>query len=817
VQILSLDGPWQFRELAAGADAQSELNSGDWLPATVPGGVHTDLMAAGRIPDPFYRINEAEVQWVAEKDWLYVRSFDLDGAALAEDRIELVCDGLDTFATVFLNGREIARTSNALTEHTLDVKEHLRAGTNTIGVRFEASERVARELVEKHGEIPGVVRNYMRKPPYTGGWDWGPVLPYCGIWRNIFIRAFSAARIESVYAPVELSEGRGAVLLAVRLARANDEPLTVNATLHHNGRNVAEVEIHDVAGQADAILNVESPLLWWPAGYGDQELYDLRVRLRKGGDELDARDVRIGFRTCELEREPDEAGESFIFKINGRRIFCKGANWIPADSFPWRVTHEKYRRLLEMAVDQNMNMLRIWGGGIYEPDVFYDICDELGILIWMDFIFSCADYPDLDWFHRLVGHEAETVVSRVRNHPSIALYCGNNESHMGHDEWGWPEKFNAETIFHDILPGVCERTDPGGPYWPGSPYGGPSANCETHGDMHNWKVWHGSSDYRTYLASRPRFVSEFGFQAFPTMDTILEFAEPEDLSMDSKVMAGHQRCGGGNEKLRAAFALFTGEPENFERAVLFSQIIQADAMKTGIEHWRRLKWHTAGTLIWQLEDCWPVTSWALIDSALRPKPAYYAVRRAYAPVLITAHIDGGSIVVSGINDTDQAVSGTLDVELFDIRGEAHLLHTDGVSIPADAACVLCTVPVDRIPDLDRASQFVWVTFYSGLYDSSAACFFAEMKDLDLHEPDIMVEVETDEFDSEVLLRLTSPVFVKGVWLSVPGQDVRFDDNAFDLVPYVSHQVTVTLGEGVLSENLRAALKIQHCNRLNPCT
>ncbi len=819
MQTLSLDGDWKFRVMPAGSSVTPELlSSGEWLPATVPGGVHTDLMAASRIPDPFHRLNNNEAAWVAEKDWLFVRTFEADSALLQHDRVQLVCEGLDTFATVVLNGREIARTRNAFILHTFDVKSILREGSNTLAVGFASSDRVCRELEKQHGVLPGGPRVYARKPQYATGWDWGPVLPNCGIWRSISLRAFSSGRIANVCAPAELREdGDGTVSLVVNLERTTDEPLTVDATLCYETRDVAAAEIHNVGARAETILRVQRPLLWWPAGCGDQDMYDLSVRIRRGAEELDRCDLRIAFRTLELVREPDppgggQEGESFIFKVNGRRIFCKGANWIPADSFPWRVTPEKYRKLLELALDGNMNMLRVWGGGYYEPDVFFDLCDEIGLLVWQDFMFACGDYPDLDWFQKDVAEEAEAFVTRVRNHPCLALYCGNNENQWGHEACGWPKKLGAARIYDDILPSVCGRLDPGRPWWPGSPFGGPTANSETHGDCHNWSVWHGSIDYRDYRKNRARFISEFGFQGFPTMETVRDFAEPGDLSMDSEVMNFHQRCPNGSEKLLGAMKLFMPEPENFERTVLFSQIVQAEALQTAIEHWRRLKWHTSGTLIWQFNDCWPVISWSTVDYHLRSKPAHYYVRRAYAPVLVTAHVEGDEVIVTGINDTERAISGTLDVELFDIRGEAELLHTDAALIPEDAAEVLCTIPIGRIPHLDKRRHFVWVTFYSSIYDSSATCFFAPNREIELVKPDIMVEAETDRFDGEVKLSLTAPVFVKGVWLSLPGQDVRFSDNAFDLIPYVSHEVTVTVGEGVSRDGIKDALRIQHCNR-----
>lgn len=813
MQLISLNGTWRFREVGTG-DVDTDPHLDGWIPASVPGCVHTDLIAAGRIPEPFYRMNAASVRWIADKDWLYARDFEVSAAVLAHDRVELVCEGLDTFATVLLNGREIARVENALHEHVFEVKSALREGRNTLAVRFDSSNRIATEREERYGKLPSNFFGpapYARKPPYATGWDWGPVLPSCGLWRDVFLRAFSTARIESIHAPIEIDEETGTVRLSVELRRTNDMPVTVLGALSREGETAAVDEVGDVRESAELELSVKRPYLWWPAGYGDPDLYDLSVCLRAGDKELDRRELRIGFRTCEIERTPDAEGESFIFKINGRRIYCKGANWIPADSFPPRVSREKYRDLLELAVEQNANMIRVWGGGIYEPDLFYDLCDELGLMVWQDFMFACADYPDMDWFHDLVRTEAELVVRRLRNHPSLVLWCGNNENQWAHEEWKWPAKFSAEKIYHNILPETCKRLDPTRLYWPSSPYGGPKANCETHGDHHNWIVWHRSRDYDEYRKDRSRFVSEFGYQSLPTFDTILEFAEPEDLSMDSEVMRFHQRAKNGNERLKEAIDLYFRPPEDFERAVLFTQIIQGEALKAGIEHWRRLKWHNAGALYWQLNDCWPAISWATVDSALRPKPAYYYARRAFAPVLLTAHLDGDDVVVSGINDTDQAVSGTVDIELFDMRGEGEMVQSGTITLPADAAAELCRIPTGDLDENDRRRRFLWLTLYSAIYSSSTTFLFERAKNLDLLEPDISVEIERDKFDEETTVRLTSPVFVKGVWLSVPGTNARFSDNAFDLVPYVPRDVVVSFRKGAPIIGLEHSLKIQHCN------
>jgi beta-mannosidase len=804
LKTISLNGDWTVAE--AGSD--------DWLPARVPGCIHTDLMAAGRIPDPFVRLNERDVQWVGERDWHYRRTFVVDDELLAHDRVELVCHGLDTFATLLLNGEEIGRTENAFHEHMFDVTGRLHAGENTLEARFTSSDRIAQELHDRDGELPANffnARPYVRKPQYATSWDWGPRLSSCGLWRDIELRAFSSARIDRVDAPAWVVGDRGEVELTLVLARTDDAPLTVNAAVFDRTSEVAHAEVRDVGAQCRLTLSVQSPRLWWPTGMGQPTTYDLSIRVRQGDRELDQRLVRFGFRTVEIERETDTLGESFIFRINKRRVYCKGANWIPADSFPARIPPERYRQLLQMARDQNMNMIRVWGGGLYEPDVFYELCDELGLMVWQDFMFACAEYPNAAWFHDLVRREAECAVRRLRQHPSIVLWCGNNENHMGHDNWGWPEEFHGRPIYEEILPKICGELAPNTPYWPGSPFGGDNSNCETHGDHHHWNVWHRGRDYTDYLKCHARFVSEFGFQSFPTPETVLEFAEPGDLAIDSEVMAGHQRCRNGNERLDEAIDLFLPRPAGFDQLMLATQINQGEALRTGIEHWRRLKWHTSGTLIWQLNDCWPGISWSTVDYALRPKPAYYYVRRAYAPVLITAHLEGDEVVLFGINDVEEPVSGELDVELFDLRGEANRVQTNPVELKPDSSNELCRIALADLDRLDRRRQFLWITFYSGSHTAFSTVFFERLKDVELAAPEISVEVEIDPLDGEQTVQLTANTFVKGVWLSVPGANVRFSDNAFDLVPYVPREVRVDVLEGPAVGDLRAALRVQHLN------
>jgi beta-mannosidase len=804
LKTISLNGDWQVAE--AGSD--------DWIPATVPGCVHTDLMAVDRIPDPFVRLNEQDVQWVSDREWHFRRTFAVDEAFTAHDRVELTCHGLDTFATLLLNGEEFGKTENAFHEHTFDVTGRLRAGENTLEVRFTPSDRVAQERMERDGELPSNFfqpRPYVRKPQYATSWDWGPRLSSCGLWRDVELRAFSSARIDVADAPAWVVGDRGEVELTLTLARTDDEPLTVNAAIFDDTSEVAHGEVHDVGVRCKLSLTVQSPRLWWPVGLGEQAMYDLSIRVRQGDRALDQRLIRFGFRTVEIEREPDALGESFIFLINRRRVFCKGFNWIPADSFPARVPSERYRGLLEMARDQNANMIRIWGGGIYEADVFYELCNELGLMVWQDFMFACAEYPDAAWFHDLVRREARCVVRRLRRHPSLVLWCGNNENHMGHDHWGWPEKFHAKPIYEDILPEICGELAPNTPYWPGSPFGGEKSNCETHGDHHHWGVWHGSRDYDGYLKCHARFISEFGFQAFPTDETVAAFAEPEDLRLDSEVMLHHQRTSEGNEKLQETIDLFVPQPADFDGLMLTTQINQAEALRTGIEHWRRLKWHTSGALIWQLNDCWPVISWSTVDYFLRPKPAYYAVRRSFAPVLITAHREEDDVVLFGINDTEQPVSGELDVELFDLSGEANRLQTNPIELKPDSSNELCRIALGDLDRLDRRRQFLWITFYSGAHTTFSTVLFERLKDVELTTPEISIETETDQYDGERTVRITANTFVKGAWLSVPGANVRFSDNALDLVPYVSRDVTVLVLDGPPVGDLKTALRVQYLN------
>lgn len=645
---LSLDGAWEFCR----TDAESP---GEWLPGRVPGCVQTDLMVAGRLDDPFFGTNENEAQWVGRARWAYRRRFDAPALA-AGARAYLVFEGLDTFARVFLNGVPVGSADNMFILWRFDVTEALAEGANEVSVSFDSTEARAKVLAEAYGiPLASAARApnapFVRKAQCHFGWDWGPTLLTVGIWRPVRLEVVPRARIASLDAWGDPAEGGTAVLHAVIEAQGSSlEGLTVEAVARApTGRAVvgrAEVPLKD--GRAAIAIPMAAARLWWPNGMGAQPLYRLGLRLRAGRSVVDEGTVRVGIRHLELVREPDAWGRSFHFRVNGRPLFAKGANWIPADAFPARVTTEDCRRLVADCAAVGMNMLRVWGGGYFEDPPFYDACDEHGILVWQDFLFGCALYPgDDDAFAENVRLEAEAAVKRLRPHTCLALWAGNNEIESGWFEWGWskthPERIwrAYERIFHDILPAAVAAFDGRRAYIPSSPtsqeVGHP--NDPASGDAHLWNVWHGQDDHAGYLKCDHRFVSEFGFQSIPAMETMRAAIPADEMRLDSPAMLQHQKSPGGNEKVDRAVRRWFGRPKDFASLVYLSQVYQALTVRTGVEHWRRSAPRTMGALYWQANDCWPVASWAGLDFFGRWKALHYAARRFFAPYLASGLSD----------------------------------------------------------------------------------------------------------------------------------------------------------------------------------
>ncbi|MEO3874391.1 glycoside hydrolase family 2 protein [Nonomuraea sp. B12E4] len=635
------------------------------IPARVPGSVHTDLLAAGLIDDPYQDDNETRLGWIGRTDWVYETTFDWQDDG--HERADLVCAGLDTIAVASVNGQEVGRTANMHRTYRFEVRGLLRAGANTLRVAFRAPYAYAEEQRELHGERPGPYDEpypFIRKMACNFGWDWGPTLVTSGIWRDIGLHSWSGARLAEVR-PLVRGDG---VDVHVRVERTGDAPVTVTADV---AGVRAETKLEQGESTAVVRLDVPDAERWWPRGYGGQRLYALTVHA--GGDRWQR---EIGFRTIELD--PD----AFRLIVNGRPVFVRGYNWIPDHCFPAMITPERLAERFGQATAGGANALRVWGGGLYESEDFYTLADRLGLLIWQDFPFACSAYPEEEPFRTEVEAEARDNVARLAGHPSLALWCGNNENIEGHQHWDWRAPLGGRSwgaaFYYDLLPGVVAELDPTRPYWPGTPYSGaPDRDVRdpSTGTVHLWDVWN-REDYTRYADHKPRFVAEFGFQGPPAYATLRAASSDEPPTPDTS----HQKADDGEAKLLRGLGAHLPRPETFDDWHYYTQLNQARAMAFGVERFRSLMPYCMGTIVWQLNDCWPVTSWSAVDGAGRRKPLWYALRRAFADRLITRQ-DGAVVLV---NDTDEEWAGTLGLSLRDLSGRVLAANDEPVTVPARA-------------------------------------------------------------------------------------------------------------------------------------
>lgn len=807
----SLSGEWQFRQ--AGTD--------EWLPAEVQGGAHTDLLRAGRIPDPFVGDNEKKTQWVAESDWEYARRFEVDGDLLKMDRVFLVCDGLDTLASVTVNGHVVGKAENQFRQYRWDVRKVLKAGENEISVAFRspvkyAIERnTARPLPDVNNPLAG--GPYLRKAPSHFGWDWGPKLPAVGIWQDVRLEGCNTARLDDVH--VRQKHANGAVMLtvSVKAERYNRKGLGVRVNLISPEGNVQSAETKLSGDKGSVAIDVAAPQLWWPNDMGEQPLYRVDVALTQGGATADERTYRVGLRTAELRQAKDEWGESFTFVINGVPVFGKGSNWIPADTFNTRITREQVDHLLGSAARAHHNMVRVWGGGFYESEDFYDLCDKYGLLVWQDFQFACAGYPwDEKDYVENVHEEVRDNVRRLRHRASLVLWCGNNEIETAWADWGWNTPKNKpiikayEKFFHHTLPAWVKEEDPDLPYWPSSPSSGDfmkEPNGLKKGDVHQWQVWHANKPFSQYRETPARFVSEFGFQSLPEMATIESFARPEDYNITSYIMEHHQRSPVGNEKIILYLLDHFRLPKDFESMVYLSMILQAEAMRTGVEFWRRHP-ATSGALYWQLNDCWPVISWSGIDYFGRWKALHYASRRFFDPVMMSIEDDGTKMRVCVTNDNREAWQGEVRWSLETLAGDT----VDSGMVKLEAAKLDTTDAVnldfgDKITDESRRE----LVFVAELWDDSARlqsaiALFAPSKHVSLVDPNLNVELEVE--GDELRVHLHAASLARFVEVTLEGADVVFSDNYFDLPARRHVVVSCGLPEGWGIQDAREAIRVR---------
>lgn len=759
--------------------------------AAVPGSVYHDLLTAGQIPDPFYRDNENEALKIMDHDFIYSRDFEVSPELLSCDRVLLRCEGLDTLATVTVNGTQVGAANNMHRIWEFDVKGVVKAGRNHVCVKFDSPTRFIKEAYAASpadGTSDAMVGfPLLRKAHCMFGWDWGPRLPDAGIWRDISLIGVSTARIRDVMVLQEHESGK--VTLTV-----NTHVTEITGTAPVAVRVIAPDGAVLTGTGEQAVFEIAQPRLWWPNGLGEQPLYTVEVTL---GDGLDRWCKRVGLRTLTVTRKKDEWGESFCHCVNGVDVFAMGADYIPEDNLLPRVNPARTRRLLEDAKAANMNCIRVWGGGYYPDDFFYDACDELGLLVWQDFMFACAVYNLTEDFEENIRAEFIDNVRRLRNHPSLALWCGNNEMEqfVAYGEWVSCPRQKADYIkmYEYIIPKILKVEDPQTFYWPASPSSGGSFDepqDPNRGDVHYWDVWHGLkpfTDYRNYLF---RYVSEFGFQSFPCMETIEAFTKPEDRNIFSYVMEKHQRNASANGKIVSYLSQMYLYPRNMELLVYASQLLQAQAMQYGVEHWRRNRNgnHCMGAVVWQLNDCWPVASWASIDYYGRWKALHYYEKRFFAPVLISCHEEGilsqntnvnaepfalkKSAHLNVSNETLQPFTGKARWALR--RPDASVIESGefAVEVPAMSALWL--------PEQDFSDRETYDCYYSYRLEDSAgnpvgegSVLFCAPKHFHFADPQLEAHVEGDE------IVVTAKAFARSVEL-MAGPDILLSDNYFDL-------------------------------------
>jgi beta-mannosidase len=825
VQVL--DHGWQFRQITAAAqDAES-----GWLPATVPGDVHLDLLANKKIPDPFFGANEAKLQWIENESWEYRMNFEVTPALLSRSNVELVFDGLDAAAQVYVNGAQVLDANNMFRMWRVPAKSHLHAGKNLLRVVFPSPIKAAAAAAASDAfrlRSKTEDKTYIRKAAYEYGWDWGPRFVTSGIWRPVRLEAWDKARIADfalrqrdvsktvahLDAEVEVeAASAGSVKLTVSHWGHGDllagvPPFVTAAVTLHVGRNVIDLPIEIV-----------KPRLWYPAGYGEQPRYDFTIMMNAGQGIVDSRSVTSGLRSIELHRVLDKWGRSFELVVNGIPIFAKGADVIPFDSFTKRVTTADYRRILESARDANMNMIRHWGGGYYETDEFYAICDELGIMVWQDFQFGNDWQPGTYAFKLNIEAEAEDQVRRLRNHPSIVLWCGNNETEIAMD-WAPRPSLPADvryfmwqdylTEFSGILPRVVARLAGETPYWPSSPSADYEPLTEQYqsGDAHVWDVWHGRVPFSTYETHHERFITEYGFQSFPEMRTVEAFTQPEDrTSIFTPVMLAHQKNDEGNAIIHDYLLRDYPEPKDFASFLYVSQVLQAEGIKIGAEHFRRSRPETMGSIFWQLNDCWPVASWSSIDYYGRWKALQYYARRFYAPMLVSPHVEDGSVKFYVVSDKTEAKQATLHARLMDFDGKVLLEESKAVDVEPLASKDYLDWPLNKLSAAgaaDTSRVFIVADLSEGGAEiSSNLIYLAPVKEI--HLKPAVLKVETTGGNGSYKVRITSPVLARSVYLSFGNLDVEVSDNYFNLLPGETMEIAAKSGAAL--DTLKAQMKV----------
>jgi beta-mannosidase len=799
VQTFQVNGKWQFRQ------AQEQV----WLDIDLPSSVHTALLKHGKIEDPFYRDNEAKTEWVETKDWEYEVTFDVPEQIMGQQHIDLKWAGLDTYAQVFLNDSLVLETNNMFRTWQTDVKKWLKPTGNILHVYFESPINKPKADWDALGYVlPGGIRTMTRKAQFHYGWDWGPKLTGCGIYKKPELVGWNDFIIDDLRVTVRRLEDDKAEMSAKFSYRSTKGGVVSTHLRHNNTKEILDVNIHAGAGEDSVIFTIKNPKLWWCRGMGEQYLYDVKLEVRRGYSVLDVAETRAGIRTVELVREKDKKGETFYVKLNGKPVFCKGANYIPLEVFQDRATPDKYETIVNHALDANMNMLRVWGGGIYEDDQFYKLCDEKGLMVWQDFMYACALYPANGSFLKNISAEAFEQITRLRKHPSVVLWCGNNENNEAWHHWGWQMNFTDEQrtrlwqhyklIFNEILPTYVSNYADGVPYWESSPsYGRANQKSLTEGDAHDWGVWHDEAPFSRYETHVPRFMSEYGFQSFPEWSTIEKFSLPDERYLDSKVMMTHQKHPKGNQLIATYMKRSYQVPKAFKDFAYVSQILQAEGMRTGIEAHRRNKPYCMGSLYWQLNDVWPAASWSGIDYYGNWKALHYYARDAFSAVAAIPEINKDQFSIWLTADIPDSIDCSLQIKAMAFDGDSIFSkELTGIVVQNEASVKVWSESIKTILQGQKREESMVILYLknaAGEVIHRRIVYLSEPKDMKL--PSAKPKVSITNEGTEYTVKLQSDRLVKGVRLYLP-KAKTYSDNYFDILPNEEKVIKIRTTEPV---------------------
>lgn len=820
---------WKFRQ----------ASSDNWHPATVPGTVHTDLFANKLIEDPFYRLNERGLQWIDKEDWIYETILPLTAEMLEQENIDLIFKGLDTYADVYINDNLILKADNMFRTWRTPVKQWVHAGNNTLKVYFHSPVKIdvpkwdalpyhyeaSNDQSANGGLFDKKISVFARKAGYHYGWDWGPRFVTSGIWRPVLIEAWSGSRINDLFIHQQEVTNRKAVIDGVVEVVSNKPGKTTvciadgNTGKTYGKQNVA---LKEGINQVHIPFTIQHLKLWWSNGLGEPHLYKFIASIGDKDKIADTKTVSSGIRSLRIIHKPDKDGHTFYVELNGRAVFMKGADYIPMDNFLPRVTDEKYAKMIRNAADSHINMLRNWGGGIYENDLFYDLCDKNGILVWQDFMFACSLYPAGGAFLENIRQEAIDNVTRLRNHSCMALWCGNNECNDGWYAWGWKQKYEkqnpeyAKTIrkqyedtYNRVLPEVVKQYAPETFYWPSSPFAfNDQVSNDKDGDRHYWSVWHGKRPIEDYNVERSRFFSEYGFQSFPDFESVKRYApEQSDWDIYSDVMMAHQRGGSYANKLIETYLLSEyRKPKDFESFLYMNQVLQGDAIKTAIESHRRQMPYCMGTLYWQIDDCWPVASWASIDYYGRWKAQQYYCKKGYRDLLISPILNSNTLNIYIVSDRKASCKAELNLQLFNMQGKLIDETNKQVNISENSSNIYLTLDIDKALKGTPRNEVVVVAKLKGTKEADGYCnHYFLVKQKEMSYPKATISHEIVPIEGGYRLTLNSDTFARAVYIATGDAEATFSDNFMDIIP--GQPVTVDIKTGLGLDTFQKQLKI----------